>query len=246
LPRIRHLAGWKLARHDLAELIRGSSLASITLQPTYTRRGIPRVARGIDLSPAADGPTTPRRGPQRRRQNPRICASARRASPRGPRGGFTRWESRANRAPGDDRAPAAWRRESQASPRRCSAILPYGTHRATHGSAVEPGCRIVEFRLRCLRLTLRLWAAVGGEVFGGEAAVADETRSGTYSRDSCPEARGAGRGYLKAQELPRFSARGDTKAIGRRRGGEDLPSTSGHYARVHRGFTPRSGAINLA
>jgi hypothetical protein len=92
LPRIRHLAGWKLARHDLAELIRGSSLASITLQPTYTRRGIPRVARGIDLSPAADGPTTPRRGPQRRRQNPRIRASARRASPRGPRGGFTRWE----------------------------------------------------------------------------------------------------------------------------------------------------------
>ena len=68
----------------------------------------------------------------------------------------------------------------------------------------NPGCRLVEFRLRCLRLTLRLWAAVGGEVFGGEAAVADETRSGTYSRDSCPEARGAGRGYLKAQELPRF------------------------------------------
>jgi len=28
----------------------------------------------------------------------------------------------------------------------------------------NPGCRLVEFRLRCLRLTLRLWAAVGGEV----------------------------------------------------------------------------------
>jgi hypothetical protein len=71
LPRLRHFAGWKLAGHALAELIEGSSLASITLQPRYTCRGIPRVTRWIDLSPAADGPTTPTRRPQRRRQNPR-------------------------------------------------------------------------------------------------------------------------------------------------------------------------------
>jgi hypothetical protein len=109
----------------------------------------------------------------------------------------------------------------------------------------NPGCRLVEFRLRCLRLTLRLWAAVGGEVFGGEAAVADETRSGTYSRDSCQRRAGQVVATSKPRNCLGSSARGDTKAIGRRRGGEDLPSTSGHYARVHRGFTPRSGAINV-
>jgi DNA-binding transcriptional MerR regulator len=49
------LAGWKLARHDLAELIQERPLATITPQPTCTRLGIPRVTRWIDLSPAADG-----------------------------------------------------------------------------------------------------------------------------------------------------------------------------------------------
>jgi hypothetical protein len=62
----------------------------------------------------------------------------------------------------------------------------------------NPGCRLVEFRGRCLGLMLRLWAAVAGKVVGGKGAMAEEACPDACSRESGLQARGVCRRQLEA------------------------------------------------